>query len=284
MSSGRIVLHSPAKLNLFLHIVGRRPDGYHLLQTVFQLIDYGDTLSFSLRQDDAVHLTDNTPSIPSSDNLIIKAAMMLRALHRHLPGVDIHLDKCIPMGAGMGGGSSNAATTLLALNHLWGLGLSQSELMRLGLALGADVPVFVAGHSAFGEGIGEILTPIDLPTVWYAIVKPPVHAETASLFKSPALKRDTASLTLAQYQAGAATHNDFLPVLLSLYPSLQETVTLMSHFGEPKLTGTGSAFFIACESREKAEKCIGQMNKQVVGFVAQGVNESPVHKALQSVR
>lgn len=279
-----VVLESPAKLNLFLHIVGRRPNGYHLLQTVFQLVDYTDTLSFSLREDDAIHLMTNTPSIPDSDNLIMKAAMALRGLHPHLPGVDIHLEKRIPMGAGMGGGSSNAATTLLALNHLWGLNLSESQLMKLGLALGADVPVFVAGHSAFGEGIGEVLTPIDLPTAWYAIFKPRIHADTASLFSNPSLKRDTALLTLAEYQAGAATHNDFLPVLLSLYPSLEETVTLLSQFGEPKLTGSGSAFFIACESREKAEKCIGQMNRQVVGFVAQGVNESPVQKALKSVR
>jgi 4-diphosphocytidyl-2-C-methyl-D-erythritol kinase len=279
-----LVLQSPAKLNLFLHIVGRRPNGYHLLQTVFQLIDYADTLSFSLREDDAVHLMHNTPDIPASDNLIMKAVKALRAIHPDLPGVDIHLEKRIPMGAGMGGGSSNAATTLLALNHLWKLGLSQTQLMKLGLALGADVPVFVEGHSAFGEGIGEILTPIDLPTVWYAIVKPSVHAETASLFSEPTLKRDNAPLTLAEYQAGAPTHNDFLPVLLSLYPSLRETVTLLSRFGEPKLTGSGSAFFIACETREKAENCIGQMNKQVVGFVAQGVNESPVHKTLQSVR
>lgn len=279
-----LVLQSPAKLNLFLHIVGRRPDGYHLLQTVFQLIDLCDTLTFSLRQDDAIHLMDNTPQIPSGDNLIVKAALALKSLRPDLPGVDIHLEKRIPMGAGMGGGSSNAATTLLALNHLWGLHLGPAELRAIGLRLGADVPVFVAGHSAFGEGIGEQLLPVDLPPAWYVIVKPTIHADTARLFQSPSLKRDTPLITWANYQAGTPTHNDFLPVLLSLYPNLQETVTLLSHFGEPRLTGTGSALFITCESREKAEKCIGQIDQQVVGFVAQGVNESPVHKTLQNVR
>lgn len=272
-----LVLQSPAKLNLFLHIVGRRPDGYHLLQTVFQLINLCDTLSFSLRNDDAVHLTDNTPHIPSADNLIIKAAQALRVRQSSLPGVNIHLDKRIPMGAGMGGGSSNAATTLLALNHLWQLGLTNEEMMTIGLRLGADVPVFVAGHSAFAEGIGEILTPVTLPPRWYAIIKPPIHADTSALFQDPRLKRDTPRLTLESYQAGIQTHNDFLPVLLDLHPSLQEIYDFLCEFGKPNLTGSGSAFFIVCDTREKAENCIGQMDKQVVGFVAQGMNESPAN-------
>jgi 4-diphosphocytidyl-2-C-methyl-D-erythritol kinase len=273
-----LTLQSPAKLNLFLHIVGRRPDGYHLLQTVFQLIDYCDTLSFSLRDDDNIYLTDNTPDIPRDDNLIIKAAMMLKGDNANLPGVNIHLDKHIPMGAGLGGGSSNAATTLLALNKLWDLNLDNTALRALGLKLGADVPVFVGGHSAFGEGVGEILTPMDLPASWYAVVKPPVHADTRMLFQDPRLVRNTPLLTLADYHAGAATRNDFLPVLLALYPALRETYDMLKSFGEPKLTGTGSSFFLACDSREKAEKCIGQMGRQVVGFVAQGMNQSPCGK------
>ncbi len=268
-----ITAQSPAKLNLFLHIVGKREDGYHLLQTVFQLIDLHDTLTFSLRKDPQILLTDNTPNIPPDTNLILKAA---RALWRPgLQGVNIRLDKRIPMGAGMGGGSSNAATTLHVLNHLWGLNLSQTELMAQGLALGADVPVFVFGHSAFGEGVGDILTPIDLPPCWYAIVKPNIHANTTTLFRDPLLTRNTKPLTIADYRAGAETHNDFLPVLLKHFPELHDTIDALKPFGEPKLTGSGSAFFVACESREKAEKCIGQIDSQVVGFVAQGMNQLP---------
>lgn len=283
MHDRQLVLLSPAKLNLFLHIVGRRSDGYHLLQTVFQLIDLFDTLTFTLREDNGIHLSDNTPVIPTHENLIMKAATLLQGKRLDLPGVDIDLKKRIPMGAGLGGGSSNAATTLLALNHLWDLGISQASLLEIALQLGADVPVFVAGHSAFGEGIGEVLIPIDLPLDWYAIVKPPIHADTASLFRDPLLTRDTPPLSLADYQAGTPTHNDFLPILLKHFPSLQETLDFLSHFGQPLLTGTGSACFVRFDTREKAEKCIGQIPKQMVGFVAQGMNESPVQKTLQDV-
>ncbi len=270
-----LTLQSPAKLNLFLHIIGRRPDGYHLLQTVFQLINYCDTLQFQLRDDNQIVLTGDTPDIPPENNLIMKAALQLREERHDLPGVDIRFEKRIPMGAGLGGGSSNAATTLLALNKLWALNKAQAELISIGLKLGADVPLFVMGHSAFAEGIGEILTPIELPTQWYAVIKPPVHADTRALYQDPRLTRNTKPLTIAEYCAGVATHNDFLAVLLAQYPILHETYDMLKQFGEPKLTGSGSAFFLACETREKAEKCIGQMNSQVVAFVAQGVERSP---------
>lgn len=279
-STASVSLLSPAKLNLFLHITGRRPDGYHNLQTLFQLLDWGDTLHFSSNHCGQIAVEMGGVDVPDSQNLIVLAARQLLDCRGDANlGVTIRVDKHIPMGGGLGGGSSNAATTLLALNHLWQLGLSVDALLAIGASLGADVPVFVAGHSAWAEGIGEKLSPVTLPSAWFLIVKPPVHVSTAKIFCHEQLTRDTSPITLAAFFEGSS-RNDCQPIVEYLHADVTKVLNWLDKFGEAKLTGTGACAFTSFGTQAEAEAAKRQLPTEWAGYVAKGLNESPVIAAL----
>ena len=269
-------LLSPAKLNLFLHITGRRPNGYHELQTLFQLLDWGDSLHFTANNSGQVTLGDSSLGIPHEENLIVRAARLLPGAK---PGVHIEVEKRIPTGGGLGGGSSNAATTLLALNHLWQLGLSNEELQSLGAQLGADVPVFTAGRTAWAEGVGEILTPVELPPNWYLVIAPDCHVSTAEIFSNEQLTRDTSPIKIAAFFEGHS-RNDCQNLVRDLYPEVDNALKCLENFGEARLTGTGACVFACFQGEPEARSALGQLPKQLTAFVAQGLNESPVLRAL----
>ena len=271
MEKSLIVL-SPAKLNLFLHITGRRPDGYHQLQTLFQLLDWGDTMAFTAKTGGEVTLEMRDIGIPDEQNLILRAAGMLR---RGSMGAEIRVEKQIPEGGGLGGGSSNAATTLLALNHLWGLGLGTDELITLGTELGADVPVFVAGRTAWAEGIGDILTPLELPEYWYFVLVPTCRISTAEIFSHGQLTRDASAIKMAAFFEGHS-RNDCQPVVRNLYPEVAKALNWLGNFGEAKLTGTGACIFASFATRAEAEVAKRELPVMWHGFVARGLNYSPV--------
>jgi len=273
---------SPAKLNLFLHITGRRADGYHNLQTVFQLLDWGDAMRFSANSSGRISVSIRDLGIPEDDNLITRAARLLQAKAGRstaTPGVDIVVDKQIPTGGGLGGGSSNAATTLLVLNHLWATKLAQEELLAIGGELGADVPVFVAGHSAWAEGIGEILTPIDLPENWFLIITPGCHVSTAKIFSCEQLTRNTSPIKMAAFFEGNS-QNDCQVVVRSLYPEVDNALKWLDNLGEARLTGTGACVYASFGTRTEAIAVQRQLPKKWNGFVARGLNESPVLSVL----
>ena len=275
-----LTLPAPAKLNLMLHITGRRADGYHNLQTLFQFIDLCDELSFRLRDDDQLTLEPQIDGVDFEDNLIIKAARALQANSDKTLGADIRLTKQLPMGGGLGGGSSDAATTLLALNHLWQLQLSFDQLADIGLTLGADVPVFVRGQAAFAEGVGEILTPTpELDEPWYLVVAPQVHVNTGKIFSNKCLTRDTdpISIRTALRREG---NNDCQAVVSTLYPEVGKALNLLNNFSPAKLTGTGACIFSSFGSEAEAIRVSDQLPAEYVSFVAKGVNTSPVHKIL----
>ena len=263
---------SPAKLNLFLHITGRRPDGYHQLQTLFQLLEWGDTMSFTPNTRGEVTLEMRDIGIPDKQNLILRAADMLQ---RGSMGAEIRVEKQIPEGGGLGGGSSNAATTLLALNHLWGLGLGTDELITLGTELGADVPVFVAGRTAWAEGIGDILTPLELPEYWYFVLVPTCRVSTAEIFSHGQLTRDASAIKMAAFFEGHS-RNDCQPVVRNLYPEVAKALNWLGNFGEAKLTGTGACIFASFATRAEAEVAKRELPAMWHGFVARGLNYSPV--------
>ncbi|MFC4259464.1 4-(cytidine 5'-diphospho)-2-C-methyl-D-erythritol kinase [Marinobacter lacisalsi] len=277
-----ITLPSPAKLNLFLHITGRRADGYHELQTLFQFLDYGDTLTFRLRDDGLISLQPELPGVPNGQNLIIRAAERLQAATGTSLGADITLDKQLPMGGGLGGGSSNAATTLLGLNHLWQTALTEERLAELGLALGADVPVFVRGRAALGEGVGEKLTPATPPEDWFVVLKPEVEISTADIFSNPGLTRNTPRITIAPAFEGDASgyRNDCEDVVKQLYPEVKSSLDWLSRFGPARLTGTGACIFGRFPSEAEARSVWAEKPTGITGFVARGVNRSPLHKKL----
>lgn len=271
---------SPAKLNLFLHITGRRRDGYHTLQTAFQLLDWGDTMLFTAGTDGEINLSICDLGIPNEENLIIQAARLLQAIcpGKSL-GADIVVEKKIPAGGGLGGGSSNAATTLLVLNQLWALHLKTDQLQSMGAELGADVPVFVAGYSAWAEGIGEILQPLELPSYWYLIIQPDCHVSTAKIFSCEQLTRGTSPITLAAFFRGDS-RNDCQPIVSSLYQEVANALKWLSKFGEAKLTGTGSCVFASFVTEEEADAVRRQLPEKWTGFVARGTNRSPVLDSL----
>lgn len=242
MNTATLTLPAPAKLNLMLHILGRRADGYHELETLFQFLEHADELSFALREDGEVRLHSEIDNVPHESNLIVKAARKLKALTGCDKGVDIWLKKILPMGGGIGGGSSDAATTLLGLNHLWQLGLSEDQLAELGLTLGADVPVFVRGHAAFAEGVGEKLTPVDPEEPWYVVLVPQVFVSTAEIFSDPLLTRDSLPLKMRPVPKGNS-RNDCQPVVEQRYPEVRNSLNLLNEFTEARLTGTGSCVF-----------------------------------------
>lgn len=275
-----LTVPAPAKLNLMLHITGRRADGYHNLQTLFQFVDYGDELHFRPRQDDVLTLEPAVAGVPFEDNLIIRAARLLQARATRPCGADIRLEKKLPMGGGLGGGSSDAATTLLALNQLWQLGLSTDELAAMGLSLGADVPVFVRGEAAFAEGVGELLTPVpQLAEPWYLVICPQVHVNTAKIFSHEGLTRDTAAINIrtALRQGG---RNDCQAIVSELYPEVGKALNLLNKFSFAKMTGTGACIFSSFGSETEAISVSEQLPAEYVAFVARGVNRSPAHKVL----
>jgi 4-diphosphocytidyl-2-C-methyl-D-erythritol kinase len=274
-----LTLPSPAKLNLFLHINGRRSDGYHLLQTVFQLLDYGDELSFETTHDATLTLSPAIEGLANEDNLIFRAAKLLQQHTHCTTGAHITLTKRLPMGGGIGGGSSNAATTLVALNHLWQTQLSTEQLASLGAQLGADVPVFIHGQSAWAEGVGEILTPLDLPTRWYLVIRPNVHVSTAEIFAKKKLTRDTPIIKVAAFLEGGGK-NDCQDIVLESFPQVKEAIDWLNFFSQARLTGTGSCIFAVFDSEAEAKEVLALKPVHLDGFVAKGVNRSPLHTAL----
>ena len=281
-ASAELSLPAPAKLNLMLHIVGRRADGYHLLETVFQFLDYADTLHFSARDDGEIILHSTIDGVAHDDNLIVRAARLLQTESQSKLGADIWLDKKLPVGGGIGGGSSNAATTLVGLNHLWQTQLSLEKLAELGLSLGADVPVFVLGRAAFAQGIGEKLEPVDLAEPWYLVAVPPVSISTAKIFSDPCLTRDTpvTNMRTVLKQSG---HNDCQAVVEKRYPEVRNALILLNKFVEARLTGTGSCIFGGFPNEQQAAKVATQISESLPSFVAQGANISMLHRALQDL-
>ncbi|MDH4609685.1 4-(cytidine 5'-diphospho)-2-C-methyl-D-erythritol kinase [Pseudomonas sp. BN102] len=280
MQDAQLILPAPAKLNLMLHILGRRADGYHELQTLFQFLDHGDELGFSLRQDGEIHLRTEVPGVPHDSNLIVRAARKLQAESGCRLGADIWLDKRLPMGGGIGGGSSDAATTLLGLDHLWNLGWSEDRLAELGLSLGADVPVFVRGRAAFAEGVGEQLTPVELPEPWFLVAVPQVFVSTAEVFSDPELTRNTPPIKVRSLLEGGG-RNDCQPVVEKRYPDVRNALILLSKFTSARLTGTGACVFGSFPNKGDADKVRRQLPATLPSFVAQGRNISMLHRKLQ---
>jgi len=277
-----LTLPAPAKLNLWLHIIGRRPDGYHELETVFQFLDHGDELTFAVREDGVIHLHSEIESVPHDSNLIVRAARKLQEQSGTRLGADIWLSKVLPMGGGIGGGSSNAATTLLALAHLWQLDWDEDRLADLGLALGADVPVFVRGHAAFAQGVGEQLTPVDPIEPWYVVLVPQVSVSTAEIFSHPQLTRDSLPLKMRPVPEGNS-RNDCQGVVEQRYPEVRNALNSLGKFTEARLTGTGSCVFGAFPSKAEADKVLALLSATQTGFVAKGSNVSMLHRKLQSL-
>ena len=274
----RLTCPAPAKLNLFLHVVGRRADGYHLLQTLFRFIDLQDTLHFEPRDDGEVHRTSRVEGVPEEQDLCVRAARLLQAETGCKLGVDIEIEKRIPMGGGLGGGSSDAATTLIALNRLWSLGLTRERLMELGLQLGADVPVFVFGENAFAEGVGEALQACPLPEAWYVVLFPPVQVPTAQIFTHPELTRDSVSITMrALSMPQTQLRNDLQPVACKLYPEVARHIAWLGDYGDAMMTGSGACVFAGFESREQAEAVLRKLPENMRGVVAQGLQQHPLH-------
>lgn len=256
---------APAKLNLFLHVIGQRSDGYHLLQSVFLLLDLQDQLSITLREDGAIHLHSDMADVDTSTNLVMRAARLLEqsALERGLPiaGADLVLEKHIPMGGGLGGGSSDAATTLIALNHLWQLGLTQTELMHMGLRLGADVPFFLLGQPAFVEGIGEQLTPLSLEDAWFVILHPGVAVPTPLIFGAPHLTRDTKSVKMSDFSSGLFSfgRNDLQAVAEKAFPEVAAALQWLGKFGDARMSGSGACVFARMADQSAAEAVVRQL-------------------------
>ena len=273
---------APAKLNLFLHITGRRADGYHSLQTLFQFLDLGDALQFTPRNDGRICRINTIEGVAEQDDLTIRAAQLLQRHTGVSQGADIRINKILPQGGGLGGGSSDAATTLTALNCIWGTGLSRPELAQLGLQLGADVPVFVLGHSAWAEGIGEVLSDIDLPEPWYVVIHPGVHVCTAALFAAPELTRDARPITIRDYLAGRAC-NVFESLVKARYPEVAQALEWLSRQSgrQARMTGSGSCIFVALDSEQQAKTLAQAVAHPSVAqpwqsFYARGVNRSPL--------
>lgn len=274
-------LLSPAKLNLFLHINGRRPDGYHELQTVFQLLDYGDQLRFTPRNDDRIQLTPSIPGVPDAENLIVRAARLLQPHAQTPAGIDIELTKRLPMGGGLGGGSSNAATTLVALNYLWQCQLDLAQLLQLGVGLGADVPVFIGARSAWAEGIGEQLQAIELPEKWFVVINPDCQVSTAEIFSNKSLTRDAPRIKVAAFLEHGG-ENSCQQLVRKLYPPVDKALNWLEQTaGNSRMTGTGACVFSVLSSREEATQVLMKAPKDLPGFIAKGINQSKLSELLQ---
>lgn len=284
-------LPAPAKLNLFLHITGQRPDGYHSLQTLFQLLDWADELSFSVNSGQGIRLTCSNKLLATSDNLIMKAARALEQQTGQPMHVDIHLHKVLPIGGGLGGGSSNAATALLGLNALFNLKLNKNQLMAIATTLGADVPIFVGGHSCWADGIGDELSPMELPEHWYLILHPLVHVSTEQLFTNPELTRNT-SISKIRPDLADTGHNDFEPLVRRLYPIIDQGFQLASSYGKPKLTGTGACLFIQMPTEMSARQSLLLLSKELKlnqdsefnTYIAKGVRRSATQREIKRLK
>lgn len=272
---------APAKINLFLHITGRREDGYHELQTVFHFLDIADELHFSIRDDGEIHRLSSLADVPEEADLVVRAARALQARTACPQGVDISVTKRLPMGGGLGGGSSNAATTLVALNQLWQTGLSEDELAQLGLGLGADVPVFIRGRTAWAEGVGEHLQPVELPEKWFLVLVPPVNVSTAKVFSDPGLTRDCPPMTIRHFLSGQG-ENVCEPVVRKAYPAVAEALDWLAEYGDARMTGTGACVFAAFDSEASAREVMADMPADWQGFVAKGLNRSPLANMIEN--
>jgi 4-diphosphocytidyl-2-C-methyl-D-erythritol kinase len=285
---------APAKLNLFLHVNGRRADGYHLLQTVFQLVERGDTLHFDLRDDQRICRSTALPGVPEQQDLTVRAVQRLQAefVRRHgrlPPGVDIAIDKLLPMGGGLGGGSSDAATALIAMNHLWQAGLGREELMALGLPLGADIPFFIFGQTAFAEGVGEALRPVAGPDCWYVVVEPGVAVPTAAIFSAEDLTRDTKPVRITDFsrhlvtqnELGGFGKNDLQAVATRLFPPVAEAVEWLGAYGEARMTGSGACVFCAFSSESEADAVLSDVPPAWSAWKAKSLARHPLEALLQ---
>jgi 4-diphosphocytidyl-2-C-methyl-D-erythritol kinase len=293
LNLNNVILPAPAKLNLMLHITGQRDDGYHDLQTVFQFIDFSDELQFSPRDDEQIIRQCEDFAVPEEDDIIIRAAKVLRDRYRLSNkastgklGVDIRLKKNIPMGAGLGGGSSDAATTLIALNLIWDLKFSIDELAETGLGLGADVPVFVRGFAAFAEGVGEKLSPLELPENWYLVVVPPVHVSTKEIFSNQELTRDCSAIKLCDLSR-REWRNVCTDVVSKSYPEVSQAIDIIGKYSKARMSGTGASVFAEFASKTQAEEVLQKIMQNTVtrgwfSFLAQGLNQSPLHHYLES--
>ncbi|GJJ04768.1 4-diphosphocytidyl-2-C-methyl-D-erythritol kinase [Duganella rhizosphaerae] len=284
---------APAKLNLFLHVNGRRADGYHLLQTVFQLIDHGDMLHFELRGDHEIRRVTDLPGVPEESDLIVRAARLLQAevLRRTgalPPGVDIAIDKILPMGGGLGGGSSDAATTLMALNYLWQAGLSKEALMALGLPLGADIPFFIFGQTAFAEGVGEAMQPVTAPDCWYVVIEPGVAVPTAAIFCSEHLTRDTPVVIITDFSSHLENRidlkgfgkNDLQQVATKLFPPVAEAIEWLSAYGDARMTGSGACVFSAVATEDEADAVLAKVPAKWKAWKAKALDRHPIIEKL----
>ena len=267
---------APAKLNLFLHVVGRRPDGYHLLQTVFRFIDYGDVVHLTLREDGRIVRLHELPGVTEDQDLTIRAARLLQAVAGAKFGVDIRLEKRLPQGGGLGGGSSDAATVLLALNRLWRLDWSRAKLEELALSLGADVPVFIFGQSAFAEGVGEKLRPCALPAAWYVVLTPKASISTAEVFGAAELTRNTPPITIADFSAGLG-RNDLEPIVRCRSPEVARCLDWLKMHGDARMTGSGACGFVAVPDRAAAQRILDGLPEDMRGFIAAGLDRHPLY-------
>jgi len=275
ITSGNNQWPAPAKINLFLHITGQLDNGYHTLETVFQFLDYGDSLAIDANDSGLISLTPDVPGVALEDNLIYRAAMLLKPYAPDNAGASIELTKILPMGAGLGGGSSDAATTLVALNHLWQCQLSNDQLAQLGLNLGADVPIFIRGFAAFAQGIGEKLTPVSPPQPWYVVIWPGVSVCTREIFSAPELVRDTAPISISQINNALLT-NDCEKVTKNRYPEVAKALAWLIQYAPAKMTGTGSCVFGEFADQQSAAVVLAKLPKSMPGFIAKGVNQSPL--------
>jgi 4-diphosphocytidyl-2-C-methyl-D-erythritol kinase len=266
---------APAKINLFLHVVGRRADGYHLLQTVFRFLDFGDTLRCEPRADGRIVLATALPGVAPETDLTVRAATALRAATGATAGVTLSLEKRLPMGGGLGGGSSDAATTLLALNRLWRINLTSPQLQQIGLALGADVPIFVHGRSAFAEGIGERFADVRLPPAWYLVLVPGVAVPTPEIFRSPQLRRDTPAIAASDWRPGCG-HNDLEPVACALYPEVGRHLDWLRRYGDARMSGSGACCFVEFVDEASARTAFAVLPADMRGFLAAGLDRHPI--------
>ena len=267
---------APAKLNLFLHVVGRRSDGYHLLQTAFRLLDWGDRLSFELREDGDVARITDVAGVPAEQDLAVRAARLLQRSTGCRRGANISIDKRLPMGGGLGGGSSDAATTLIALNRLWRTGLERGRLAALGLQLGADVPFFIFGRDAFAEGVGEELQPVELPPAWYVVVAPPVTVPTAEIFSAKELTRDTEAIKITDF-AASITRNDLQAVACNRYPEVGAAIDWLSQFAPARMTGSGACVFAQVASESDADRIVESCPGRFRAWKAPSLMRHPLH-------
>lgn len=274
-----VTVPSPGKINLFLHVLGRRPDGYHLLQTAFQFIDFCDYLTFSLRSDSQIKLEAPSLDFPAEQNLIYRAAMLLRDYTGVNKGIEISVEKNIPLGGGLGGGSSNAATTLLILNLLWDTGLTLDELLALGLKLGADLPIFIDGRASFAEGVGEQLESVIYPEKWVLILMPPCSVDTGKIFSDSQLTRNTPPITIAEFFEKGG-RNDCEPVARKHFPEIANALDWLGQYVPVKMTGTGSSIFAIFEDKETALQIFNKIPEPLTGIIVKGLNSSPLHSTI----